>query len=214
MLFSLSWRRWSRGHHTAPRRKPSASRPGFVPRLEALEDRTLPSTYTVLNLADSGPGSLRQAILDANTHPGADAIRFAHNLHGTITLTGGELDITGDLTINGPGESRLTVSGNHSSRVFGISGSSAHVEIDDLTIADGRATGTTFTGLSGPVTLGGGILNNGANLILSAVTVNNNQAVGSIGAGGGVANVFGATLTVEHSTFTGNRAAGTGVDGP
>src|SRR5437762_2210933 len=45
--------------------------------LEALEDRTLPSTFTVLNLADSGAGSLRQAVLDANANPGADVIAFA-----------------------------------------------------------------------------------------------------------------------------------------
>ena len=45
--------------------------------LERLEDRTVPSTFTVQNLADSGPGSLRQAITDADANPGADLIRFA-----------------------------------------------------------------------------------------------------------------------------------------
>src|SRR5262245_46241909 len=39
----------------------------FRPRLEVLEDRALPSTFTVLNLADSGAGSLRAAILAANS---------------------------------------------------------------------------------------------------------------------------------------------------
>ena len=34
----------------------------FLPRLEALEGRTVPSTFMVKNLADSGPGSLRQAV--------------------------------------------------------------------------------------------------------------------------------------------------------
>jgi hypothetical protein len=32
------------------------------PSLEALEDRTVPSTFTVATLADSGPGSLRDAV--------------------------------------------------------------------------------------------------------------------------------------------------------
>ena len=45
--------------------------------VERLEDRTVPSTFTVHNLADSGLGSLRQAVLDANINPGADLIRFA-----------------------------------------------------------------------------------------------------------------------------------------
>ncbi|HKD19995.1 MAG TPA: S-layer homology domain-containing protein [Thermoanaerobaculia bacterium] len=34
------------------------------------------NTYTVTNTNDSGPGSLRQAILDANANPGADTITF------------------------------------------------------------------------------------------------------------------------------------------
>jgi hypothetical protein len=59
----------------------------FLPRLEAMEDRSLPSTFTVLNLADSGEGSLRQAVLDANALPGADTIAFADGLQGTISLT-------------------------------------------------------------------------------------------------------------------------------
>ena len=39
------------------------------PRLEVMEDRTLLSTFVVSNTGDSGPGSLRQAILDSNTPP-------------------------------------------------------------------------------------------------------------------------------------------------
>jgi hypothetical protein len=62
--------------------------------VEALEDRTLPSTFTVLNLADSGAGSLRQAVLDADAAPGQNDIVFAAGLSGTITLTSGELDLT------------------------------------------------------------------------------------------------------------------------
>ena len=41
-----------------PRRGPSRPRPGSLPRLEVLEDRTLPSTFLVTNLKDSGAGSL------------------------------------------------------------------------------------------------------------------------------------------------------------
>ena len=36
----------------------------------------LGNTYTVTSTADSGAGSLRQAILDANANPGADTIAF------------------------------------------------------------------------------------------------------------------------------------------
>src|SRR5262249_9109271 len=67
---------------SASRRKTPA-RPGFRPRLEALEDRTVPTTFTVTATADSGPGSLRQAILDANpdASAGIDLINF--NIPGT-----------------------------------------------------------------------------------------------------------------------------------
>src|SRR5262245_47333824 len=98
-----------------------ASRRRFVPRLELLEDRTLPSTFPVLNRADSGEGSLRQAVLDANAQSGADTIHFADGLHGTIVLTGGQLSVTDDLTIDGPGAKQLAVSGNLQSRIFSIS---------------------------------------------------------------------------------------------
>src|SRR6516225_11540093 len=105
------------------RRRPKRhQRQHFVPRLEALECRTLPSSFTVLNLADSGPGSLRQAVLDANAHSGADVIEVADGLSGTITLTSGQLSIThtGGLTIAGPGADELTISGNDASRVFRV----------------------------------------------------------------------------------------------
>src|SRR6266446_4715045 len=98
------------GTTTKTKRRPS--RRGFIPRLEILEARSLPSTFTVLNLADSGAGSFRDAILGAEANPGPDVIGFAKGVKGTITLTSGELLITHDLTINGPGADKLTVSGN------------------------------------------------------------------------------------------------------
>ncbi len=180
--------------------------------VEQLDDRIVPSTFTVHNLADSGAGSLRAAIVAANTNPGADLIRFAPAARdGTITLTGGQLSIRDDLILDGPGVHRLTISGNDASRVFSVSGGATDVAIRDLTIANGRATGTTAVGPSGPVTLGGGLLNTGARVFLSHVTLANNQAVGPIASGGAIANVFGATLVVTDSTFTENRAAGTSV---
>src|SRR5262249_9762324 len=85
--------------------------------LESLEVRTVPSTFTVLNLADGGSGSLRAAIGGANANPGADLIRFAAAArNGTIALTSGQLSVTDDLQIAGPGADRLAVSGNGDSR--------------------------------------------------------------------------------------------------
>src|SRR5262249_13865290 len=67
--------------------------------VEALDDRCLPSTFTVTNLLDSGTGSLRAAVVAANANPGADDIAFA--VTGSIGLTSGQLDLTDSVTING-----------------------------------------------------------------------------------------------------------------
>src|SRR3954449_12955612 len=52
---------------------------------EPLEARTLLTTFTVSNTNDSGAGSLRQAILDANAHAGLDLINFGIGT-GTKTI--------------------------------------------------------------------------------------------------------------------------------
>jgi hypothetical protein len=135
-MTATSWFRRPTSARPRPAAKP-ARRP-FRPRLEALEARTVPSSFLVSNLNDGGSGSLRQAVLDANAHPGADTIRFAPGLSGTIHLTGGELDVTDDVSIQGPGPSTLTVSGSGLSRVFGVLGTSA--QVTGLTIATVRPT--------------------------------------------------------------------------
>lgn len=180
--------------------KPSASTRLLV---EPLEDRTVPSTFMVRTLADGGDGSLRAAITDANANPGADVIRFAGAARtGTIALTSGELNITDDLQIDGPGAHKLAVSGNDSSRVFRI-GSGVTMSIDDLTITHGRAVGQ-----------GGGILNAGT-LTLSHAVLSDHVVVGVPGVSlGTVVDAFGGgifntgTLTVRHSHFVHNQSIG------
>lgn len=69
-------------------------------QLETLEDRTVPATFSVINLNNSGIGSFRQALLDANTSPGADTINFS--VAGTIKLTTFALPtVTGQVDIDG-----------------------------------------------------------------------------------------------------------------
>ena len=66
-------------HHRLPRHRRRSTSPTALsatifrlrPRLEAMEDRTLLSTFIVSNTGDSGPGSLRQAIVDSNAATGA-----------------------------------------------------------------------------------------------------------------------------------------------
>ena len=176
-----------------PQRRDGAARRFFPPRLEALEDRTLPSTFTVLNLNDSGPNSLRAAVAS-----GDDTIAFAKGLHGTIKLTSGELLIGNSVTIDGPGADRLSVSGNYASRVFEID-AGLNVTISGLTITNGFAPDQ-----------GGGILNDGSNLTLSGDDLTQNVALESAAAngalGGGLASQDGA-LTITGCLITGNQAS-------
>src|SRR5262245_41237448 len=99
--------RSSRAHSRPPRRARRRPSPLCL-ALEQLEDRLALTTYTVTTLADGVAGSLRDAVTQANAHPGADTINFQPGLAGTIGLTGGELGITDDVTITGPGASQLT----------------------------------------------------------------------------------------------------------
>lgn len=86
----------------------------FVPRIDPLEDRCLPATFLVTNTNDSGPGSLRQAIDDANLSA-ADFDTIAFNI-GTGVRTISPLTdlpaITGPVFLDGatqPGDEPLRI---------------------------------------------------------------------------------------------------------
>ena len=78
----------------------------------AMATQTRAATITVTNTNDSGPGSLRQALVDAND---GDTINFA--VTGSITLTSGGLAIDKNLTISGPGANQLSIDGNQTGGV-------------------------------------------------------------------------------------------------
>ena len=167
--------------------------------------------------------TLREAVARANTVPGANSIIFAHTLSGSITLTMGELDVTGSLSITGIPIG--TISGNGVSRVFNFTAGNSF--LFGLTIRDGWNAGS-----SGGVTRAGGGIYNQAALTLSDCTFTNNFVQGgsnSDGAGGAGGSAYGGgifnagTLTLTRCTFyrdnSGNVAGGgagssSGVSGP
>jgi len=140
-----------------------------------------PITSTVTNNNNTGDGSLRERILDAN---GGDTIDFAPNVTGTINLTGGPITIDRGMTIAGPGARTLTVT-NPGAAAFVISGS-APVIISGLTIAN------SF----------GGVDDSGNLSMIDCAIVNN----GGLVFGGGLYVPASHTLNLSHCTISGNSA--------
>jgi hypothetical protein len=217
---------------------PRGRKHGLTPRpqfhLEALEERYLLSTLTVLNTNDSGAGSLRDAINTANIDNNGDQVTFDHSLSGqTIKLTSGVLEISANLDIKGLGAAHLAVSGNNASQVFLIDGG-ATVSIADLTITHGATSGIgggIFNQSGAVLTLshvavtdntvtafytgsGGGLFNEGTAVVVSS-TFKDNQVLGDkfggTSEGGAIGNANGGTLTVTNSDFVHNRALGAGA---
>src|SRR5690349_6200479 len=73
------------------------------------------ATLTVTNLNDVAAGSLRQALLD---YAPGDTIKFAAGLSGTIVNGGAPYHLTRTVTIDGPGDSVLAISGADARQLF------------------------------------------------------------------------------------------------
>src|SRR5262245_13709175 len=94
-----------------------ASAGGRMRRLsiEALEDRRMLTVITVTTELDNidlrdGKISLREAVFAANAVQGVNTIRFDPSLAGVpVVLTMGELEITGDVIIEGLGAALSTI---------------------------------------------------------------------------------------------------------
>jgi hypothetical protein len=214
----LSWlRNWMPTSTRERRRTHGAARKpaSFRPRLEDLEGRDVPSILTVTNTLDSGKGSLRYEISQANN---GDTIVFGFSKklsNQTITLTSGELVIDKSLTIKGQGE---TITSQYyengildilpGSRIFEV-GAGATVAISGLTIdggggtrvGDGGVIGTPYDGYGGAILNFGTLTLSGCSLGAAvAVPVQSNSAQ----YGGAIAN-FG-TMTVSRCFVAGNIA--------
>ena len=184
----------------------------------------MPSPFIVTTNADSGAGSLRQAIIDANATTANDEIIFSSSifLNGPSTITLGAAfpaiaaaSSAGSLTISGPGASSLTIDGNRRNfSIFSINTGG------NLTISGVTVTGANTSGSGGAFynsgtltvnnsTISGNSANHGAGIYnartatVTNSTLNNNTATND---GGGI-NSNSGTLTLTNSTISGNTAS-------
>ena len=193
--------------------------------VEHLQDRILPAVFTVTNLNDGPvanagdmPGTLRQALFDANNNGEPDDIRFAAGLTGTITLVGGQLSVSSPLIIDGA--NRVTIDAAQNSRILGVDdGSNTEIVVRvsglRLTGANGDDGGAIFSRENLTVvnsTFDGNSANSGAGVYVdigSALIVNSTFSANTVSNfGGGIFN-FG-NLTIVGTTFVGNSADNSG----
>ncbi len=158
--------------------------------------------YWVTNTNDSGVGSLRQAIANANDFAGGDNIYFDIGGEGTIvlnsviTINGKNLTIYGNdnITIKvATTYAESLVSGNASTfRIFSLTNS--NLTLLDMTLKGGSITGG-----------GGAIYAVGGTLTLDNVTISD-----SCSAAGGAISLDGATAVFTDCTISGNHSTAFG----
>jgi hypothetical protein len=143
----------------------SASSPGARSLLGRVS--ILDGVFYVTTTADSGPGSLRQAILDADSTPWSDSIRFAIPGIGaqTIAVLSALPAITGSFAIDG-----TTQPGFSGTPLIAISGDDVPT-VDALTIT---RSGATVRGLS----IGGFL--SGAEVVIAGPSASENSIQGNV----------------------------------
>lgn len=181
-------------------------------------------TAVVTNTNDSGAGSLRQAITDANAATSPDDVNvILFTVTGTITLQTALPTVSAPTAIRGPGADKLTVerdSGAVAFRIFNVTGTRSQIE--DLTIKGGDAGGMSgggvqlfatdgairrcvFTGNRGVD--GGGVRIINSDQLVADCLFESNTATN---AGGGI-NAFAGS--VVNCTFSGNTSTNEGGGG-
>lgn len=171
---------------------------------ESLEVRNVLSTFSVINLNDSGAGSLRQAILDSNSTAGADVISFS--VAGSIQLTGALPALTDEVDIDGttaPGYSGtpLVELDFNGARGLHFNSGASNSELRSLALVDAGGAGVKLNAVDGVVIVGNyiGIGLNGE------AAANRGHGVELVNASG---NVIGGESATERNIISSNRKSG------
>ena len=157
------------------------------------------ATITVRTTADSGPGSLREAV---NSAKDGDIINFANEIDGKpIVLTTSIPIVDRKLTIEGNGVDKTIISGNGKTRVLDISGGGL-VTLRLISLIDGMADNG-----------GGMVVNDSVTLYMDHFRILGNVATKYNG-GGIDADCLGCRLYLSHGEIAFNLAydSGGGVE--
>jgi hypothetical protein len=163
-----------------------------------LEDRLAPATVT--SLADSGAGSLRDAVQAGGTidfDPSLDGRTI--RLNSQITVNSGNATTITNINQTSGNPVNITISGSNRTRIFEVAPSN-DLTLTGLNLIDAYAAAGAATNAGN----GGAILDN-AVLTLNGDTFINNRADNSGGAID-ISRTNNPVLTINNSTFTGNRA--------
>lgn len=172
------------------------------------------ATYMVMNTNDSGTGSLRQAVLDANDNAGADEILFDSFITGSTINLNSEIIISDSLTITGP------TPNDASSIILDALNSNRHIKSDfpensgqtitleNMTIQNGSYTSSaTYFGYGG-----GAVFVKNGDLTINHGNISNNSTSGIWDQGGGL-YVLSGNLDLNNTTVSGNSTLGARGDG-
>ncbi|MFV1883806.1 MAG: LamG-like jellyroll fold domain-containing protein [Balneola sp.] len=192
-------------------------------------------TYTVNSTSDASSGSgndgtLRYVLEKINSDaPSSPVIVDMTGISGTITLSSDLPAINYSMSILGPGEASLTISGANTYRPFFIgsglspfsenSPAAPTVTMKKFTVANGLGKGGNgHQGSGGAAGMGGGIFINAGIITIDSLTFNSNLAKGGDGyeffglAGGG--GGFGGSASLSNGGSGGylGGSGGTGSD--
>ncbi|BDT69843.1 hypothetical protein os1_40350 [Comamonadaceae bacterium OS-1] len=183
------------------------------------------ATYTVSNTNDSGAGSLRQAIIDANANAGTDTINFTipgTGIH-TIALTSVLPSITGTVILDATTDDSFAANGNKPAIVLDVGGIASSVGLELTGTADGstirglvinnyRTAGIQIDAGSDGHTIAGNYI---GTIDATGGSASTSTAGYGISIAGAANNVVGGATAADRNVITGTSAAASPFyDGP
>ncbi len=197
-----------RGRSKCDKHQPKVARRRLS--VEPLEDRHMLSAISVTNLNDSGTGSFRQAILDANQISGPSVIDF--DIAGTIQLTSGALPtIVQDVDIDGTSAPGFAGTPNVAVNFGGFAGlsfntGSSSSTVSSLSLVNAGGNGVSITNASS-ITLAGDYIG----LALDGLTADANTGDG-VTITDSTDDTIGGTTALDSNAISSNGGNGITLD--